>query len=269
MNPLISYPFQYKRASSVADAVQMLGDGGKALSGGHSLIPTMKLRLNAPDVLVDVGRLPELKGIAIDGDELIIGAGATHGAIASSDLVKKHLPMFATGASQIGDPSVRNRGTIGGSIAHADPSADWPAMVIAADATIVMQGPSGTRRIKAEQFFTGLFSTAMHENELITQIRVPLHDGAKMTYQKFSQPASRYAIVGCAIVKSADGSLRVAFSGVSEAPFRDKNAETQLSSGQTAEAAAGMSILSDHYASEEYRKHLANVYLSRALAAVV
>ncbi|CCH02894.1 carbon-monoxide dehydrogenase medium subunit [Fibrella aestuarina BUZ 2] len=265
---MITYPFQYKRANSVADAVALLADGGKALSGGHSLIPAMKLRLNAPDTLVDVGRLEELKGISVDGNELVIGAGTTHGAIASSPLVQQHLPMFADGASHIGDPAVRNRGTIGGSLAHADPSADWPAMVIAADATLVLQGPSGSRSVKAEQFFTGLFSTALHENELITQVRVPIQAGAKMTYQKFSQPASRYAIVGCAVVKQADGSLRVAFSGVSEAPFRDKAAEEKLKAGQEADAATGVSIMSDHYASEEYRKHLANVYLKRAMQAV-
>lgn len=265
---MITYPFQYKRASSLADAIALLAEGGKALSGGHSLIPAMKLRLNAPDTLVDVGRLAELKGISVDGNELVIGAGATHGDIAASELVKQHVPMFAEGASHIGDPSVRNRGTIGGSLAHADPAADWPALVIAADATIVAQGPSGSRPIKAEQFFTGLFSTALHENELITQVRVPLQSGAKMAYLKFSQPASRYAIVGCAVVKSADGQVRVAFSGVSEAPFRDRAAEARLNAGQEATAATGVSVMSDHYASEDYRRHLANVYLKRAVLAV-
>jgi aerobic carbon-monoxide dehydrogenase medium subunit len=265
---VITYPFQYKRAGSVAEAVALLAEGGKALSGGHSLIPAMKLRLNAPDMLVDVGRLAELKGISVEGNDLVIGAGATHGEIAASDLVKQHVPMFAEGAAHIGDPAVRNRGTIGGSLAHADPSADWPALVIAADATIVMQGPSGTRTVKAEQFFTGLFSTALHENELITQVRVPLQPGAKMTYLKFSQPASRYAIVGCAVVKAADGQVRIAFSGVSEVPFRDRAAEAQLNVGQPATAATGVSIMSDHYASEDYRRHLANVYLKRAMNAV-
>lgn len=247
----------------------MLAEGGKALSGGHSLIPAMKLRLNAPDVLVDVGRVPELKGIRLDGNELVIGAGATHGEIASSALVKQHLPMFAEGASHIGDPSVRNRGTIGGSIAHADPSADWPAMVLAADATIVMESSNGSRSIKASEFFTGLFATALADDELITEIRVPVEAGAKMTYQKFSQPASRYAIVGCAVVKAADGKIRVAFSGVGDTPFRDTAAESQLNNGASdVQAATGQSIMSDHFASEEYRRHVANVYLKRALAAV-
>ena len=266
---MITYPFQYKRASSIAEAVAMLGEGGKALSGGHSLIPAMKLRLNAPDTLVDVGRIAEIKGITVDGDELVIGAGATHGDIATSSVVKQHVPMFAEGAGHIGDPSVRNRGTIGGSLAHADPSADWPAMVLAADATIVVEGADGSRSIKASEFFTGMFDTALNEGELITQIRVPMQAGAKMTYQKFAQPASRYATVGCAVVKSADGTVRVAFAGVSETPFRDATAESQLNGGQAvSQAASGVSIMSDHYASEDYRKHLANVYLKKALAAV-
>ncbi len=266
---MITYPFHYKKAGSVAEAVALLAEGGKALSGGHSLIPTMKLRLNAPDTLVDIGRIPELKTITVEGDELVIGAGATHGQIAASEVVKQHQPMFAEGASHIGDPAVRNRGTIGGSLAHADPSADWPAMVLAADATVVVEGTSGSRSVKATDFFTGLFSTAMHDGEIITQIRVPVNAGGKASYQKFAQPASRYAIVGCAVVKSADGRVNVAFSGVSEAPFRDTAAEQLINSGQVVStAASGMSILSDHYASEEYRRHLATVYLKRALAAV-
>ncbi len=247
----------------------MLGEGGKALSGGHSLIPAMKLRLNAPDTLVDVGRIAELKTISVDGNELVIGAGATHGDIASSSLVKQHVPMFAEGAGHIGDPSVRNRGTIGGSLAHADPSADWPAMVLAADATIVVEGAGGSRSIKASDFFTGMFDTALGDGELITQVRVPVDAAAKMTYQKFVQPASRYAIVGCAVVKSGDGSVRVAFSGVSETPFRDGTAEGQINGGQeVSQVGSGKSIMSDHFASEDYRKHLANVYLKKALAAI-
>ena len=247
----------------------MLAEGGKALSGGHSLIPAMKLRLNAPDTLVDVGRLTELKGITIDGNELVIGGGTTHGEIAASAVVKQHMPMFAEGASQIGDPAVRNRGTIGGALAHADPSADWPAMVLVADATIVMQSARGNRSVKASEFFTGMFSTALADDELLVQIRIPIEAGAKMTYQKFSQPASRYALVGCAVAKSASGQVRVAFSGVADTPFRDTTVEQQLANGQSAgSAASGHPIMSDHFASEDYRQHLANVYLNRALAAV-
>ena len=247
----------------------MLAEGGKALSGGHSLIPAMKLRLNAPDTLVDIGRIAELKQIALDGPELVIGAGATHAQIAESALVKEHASLFAQGAAHIGDPAVRQRGTIGGSLAHADPSADWPALVLAANATLVLTGPGGSRPVLATDFFTGLFSTALNDDELITQIRVPVSAGSKSVYEKFAQPASRYAIVGCAVVKSADGKVSVAFSGVSEAPFRDTSVESNLNSGQEAGPIGhGHSIMSDNYASETYRLHLANVYLQRALAAV-
>ena len=266
---MITYPFQYKRAGSVAEAVALLADGGKALSGGHSLIPAMKLRLNAPDTLVDVGRIPELKTITVEGDELVIGANATHSQISESALVRQHVAMFAEGAGHIGDPAVRHRGTIGGSLAHADPSADWPAMVLAANSTIVLEGPNGSRSVHSAEFFTGLFATALADGELITQIRVPVSAGSRSTYQKFVQPASRYAIVGCAVMKSAEGKVTVAFTGVSEAAFRDMAAEESLNNGQdVAQAAAGQSIMSDHYASEPYRLHLANVYLKRALAAV-
>jgi carbon-monoxide dehydrogenase medium subunit len=266
---MITYPFEYKRASSVAEAVAMLAEGGKALSGGHSLIPSMKLRLNMPDALVDVGRIPELKGISMDGNELVIGAGSTHADIADSQLVKEKLSLFAEGAAHIGDPAVRSRGTIGGSLAHADPSADWPALVLAANATIVVTGPNGERSIPSTDFFTGLFSTALNDDELITQIRVPVSAGSKSTYQKFAQPASRYALVGCAIVKQADGQVSVAFSGVSDAPFRDTDVEKNLNSGQEAgPVGKGQSIMSDNFASEKYRVHLASVYLQRALEAV-
>ncbi len=247
----------------------MVAEGGKALSGGHSLIPSMKLRLNMPDALVDIGRLPELKGIALDGNELVIGAGSTHNEIASSTLVQQNVSLFAEGAAHIGDPSVRNRGTIGGSLAHADPSADWPALVLAAHATIVVTGPNGDRSIPASDFFTGLFSTALEDGEIITQVRVPVMAGSKSTYQKFVQPASRYAIVGCAVVKQADGQVSVAFSGVADTPFRDTTAEASLNAGQdVTQVASGQSIMSDSFASETYRLHLANVYLKRALAAV-
>lgn len=266
---MITYPFQYKRASSVAEAVSMLAEGGKALSGGHSLIPSMKLRLNMPDALVDVGRIPELKGISMDGDELVIGAGSTHADIADSQLVKEKLSLFAEGAAHTSDPAVRNRGTIGGSLAHADPSADWPALVLAANATIVMTGPKGERSVPATDFFTGLFSTALKEDELITQIRVPVSAGSKSTYQKFAQPASRYALVGCAIVKQANGQVSVAFSGVSDTPFRDTDVEKSLNSGKKpGPVGKGQSIMTDSFVSEKYRVHLANVYLQRALDAV-
>ena len=160
----------------------------------------------------------------------------------------------------IGDVQVRNCGTIGGSLAHADPASDWPALVLAADAVIEVQGKGGKKRIKATEFFTGFFSTALQENEIIVAIRVPIPpDGAKTTYQKFTQPASRFAVVGCAAVRFPDGKTNIAFTGISDNAFRLNDAETDFS---------GVIFLSDHFASAEYRKHLAKVYLKKALQAV-
>jgi aerobic carbon-monoxide dehydrogenase medium subunit len=272
---MIPSSFEYKRANSVEEAIGLLSEGyAKVLSGGHSLIPTLKLRLNSPDSLVDIAKISSLKGIKIEENNLVIGSTTTHQEIATSNLVKQHFALLSEGAGAIGDVQVRNKGTLGGSLAHADPSADWPALVLAADATIEVQGVGGKRTIKADDFFTGFFATALEEDEIITAIHFPIPEtGTKSTYQKFVQPASRFAIVGCAIVKQPSGKVRVAFSGVSDNAFRDSAVENAVSSGKSNEdsalsAAEGVSIMSDHYASEEYRKHLAKVYAKRALMAV-
>lgn len=273
---MIPHSFDYKRASSVEEAIEILQNGSyaKVLGGGHSLVPALKLRLNAPDTLVDVTRIESLKGITIEDGTLVIGAANTHHEIATSADVQNTLSFLAKGASAIGDVQVRNKGTIGGSIAHADPSADWPALLLAADASIVIQGADGTKTVAAQDFFTGFFSTILEESDIITQIRIPIPpEGTKSTYQKFVQPASRFAIVGCAAVKEPSGATRIAFAGVSDYAFRDEAVESASSSGASAEEAAskaaeGVSIMSDHYASEDYRKHLAKVYARRALVEV-
>lgn len=273
---MISYAFDYARPNTVEEALAQLDDDSKLLAGGHSLIPALKLRLSAPGKLIDIARIPSLKGIRQEGDEIVIGAATTHKEIQSSDLIKEHLPMFADGAGHIGDPMIRHKGTIGGSIAHADPSADWPAMVIAADGTVVVQSKTGTRSIASDDFFTDFFSTALEEGEIITEIRFPVPAaGTRMTYQKFTQPASRFAIVGCAAVRYPDGSARVAFTGVSDAAFRDTGVEEAVGDWSEAaiEAAAaktaeGIDLYVDHYASEAYRHHLARVYCKRALVAI-
>lgn len=282
---MIPNSFTYHRPGSVDDAISMLsqnGDDAKILAGGHSLIPAMKLRLNQPENLIDIRKVPELQGISKDGETLVIGAAATHHEINASALVRGHLSMLAEGAGHIGDPAVRNVGTIGGSIAHADPAADWPAMLMAADATIVVKGSGGERRIRAHEFFTGFYETALAEGEIITSIRIPnFGPNASSHYAKFVQPASRFAIVGCGVVCTWDNGriyrAKVAFTGVSEGPFRDEAVESELN-GKTpsaevfeaaaAKAAEGVSIMSDHYASEKYRKHLAKVYCRRALSAL-
>lgn len=273
---MISYDFAYARPTTVEEALALLNDDSKLLAGGHSLIPALKLRLSAPEKLVDIARIPSLRGITVDGNEIIIGATTTHSDILNSPIILEHLPMFAEGAAMIGDPMIRYKGTLGGSLAHADPSADWPAMVLAAEGTVVVQGRSGKRSIPAEEFFTGFFSTALEDGEILIQIRFPVPPaGTKMTYQKFVQPASRFAIVGCAAVRHPDNSARVAFTGVSDAAFRDAGVEATVGDWSDAalEAAAaktaeGMELNVDHYASEAYRHHLARVYCKRALKAL-
>lgn len=267
---MIPVAFDYQRATTVDEALAALSGDSKILAGGHSLLPAMKLRLNQPAKLVDITKIDALKGIKEEDGEIVIGAATTHAAIAGNDIIKKHLPFFAEGASWIGDVQVRNHGTIGGSLAHADPAADWTALVLAADAAIEVHSVGGKRRIKATDFFTGLFSTALEEGEIITAIRIPVPAaGTKTSYQKFVQPASRFAIVGCAVMRKADDSVNIAFTGVSDTPFRDRGAEAASNINDAVNAAvANVSVLSDHYASEEYRKHLAKVYLKKALQAV-
>jgi carbon-monoxide dehydrogenase medium subunit len=279
---MIPNKFSYHKPNSVNEAIQMLlthGDDCKILAGGHSLIPVLKLRLNDPEHLIDISGLEELKGINNNEQSITIGAGTTHGEIARNADVKQHAPMVAQAAAMIGDVQVRNFGTIGGSIAHADPAADWPAVLLAADAKVVIKNADGTREVNIDQFFQGLFMTALEDGEIITAVRIPkTASNANSTYVKFPQPASRFAIVGCAAAVAKDGSAaRVAFNGVSSKPFRDTGIENALKGHSlnadtiataTANAAAGVSIMSDHFASEKYRKHLAGVYARRALEAL-
>lgn len=275
---MIPAAFDYKKVKTVAEALTAISGDSKILAGGHSLIPAMKLRLNRPSKLVDITGISELKGIKEENGEMVIGAATTHADIAASKIIKDKLPFFAEGASQIGDPQVRNHGTIGGSLAHADPAADWPALVLAADAYIEVLGNGGKRRIKSTDFFTGLFSTALQEGEIITAIRIPVPPGGtKTTYQKFSQPASRFAIVGCAVMRFATGKTNIAFTGVGENAFRDTEAENAVAGNAIDEASINkamntslknITVMGDHFASEEYRRHLTKVYLKKALQAV-
>ena len=275
---MIPSSFTYQKASSVEEAIKALSSpDAKLLGGGHSLIPTMKLRLNQPSKLVDIGSIAALRGIKEAGSEIIIGASTTHQEVATNKIIQTKLPVVAQGAAAIGDIQVRNKGTIGGSLAHADPSADWAAVVLATDATLAVQGSKGSRKIKATDFFKGMFTTALQEGEIITAIHIPVTAGSKSAYVKFPQPASRFAIVGCAVVKNDEGKINIAYTGVSNCPFRDAAAEKVLT-GKKLDAATiqaacnaaaeSMNILEDHYASQKYRKHLAKVYLKRALTAI-
>ncbi|MEL6356774.1 MAG: xanthine dehydrogenase family protein subunit M [Bacteroidota bacterium] len=278
---MIPSPFTYQRAGSVQEALSMLNEDAQVLAGGHSLIPAMKLRLNQPGTVVDISRIEALQAISDSGSHLIIGAGATHGSIAANSLVQQHCSFLAEGAGMIGDIQVRNKGTIGGSLAHADPAADWPGLLIAAAATIKLDSLKGSRTVPAADFFTGFYETAREDNEIITEIHIPkLNGNHQSTYQKFVQPASRYAIVGVAAAIEVDmgkiKSARVAINGLSSHAFLAE-AVGQALVGQpanenTAQAAAqhaskAEDVLSDHYASEEYRRHLAQVYTKRAILA--
>ncbi len=282
---MIPSALNYHKANSVEEALDLLGEYGddaKILAGGHSLIPVLKLRLNDTEHLIDISKIDALKQITEEGGNIVIGASVTHGEIVKSDLIKSKIPMLSIGADLIGDVQVRNFGTLGGSIAHADPAADWPAMMLASNATIHLQSKNGKREVKAEDFFMGLFTTNLEEDEVLVAISIPIPPvGTKNTYVKFMQPASRFAVVGCAaMITRTNGkcqNVRLAFSGASGKPYRATAAEAVLEGADYNEsniaAAAnkvteGVSILGDHYASQEYRAHLAKVYAKRALKAL-
>lgn len=282
---MIPSEFEYYRANSINEAIKLMAEKGpdaKLLAGGHSLLPAMRLRFDSPAVIIDTGSIPDFDYIREQDGELLIGAGTTHAELAASGLVSSKIPMISEAAASIGDLQVRNKGTIGGSIAHADPAADWPAALLAADAEIVIANDSGTRVVPASSFFLGLFYTDLAEAEMIVEIKVPVPPpNTRSTYLKFKQPASRFAIVGCAASVTQGNAtcerVRVAFNGVSSTPFRDQaveralegNAADQGSIEAAAEhAAVGVDVMSDHFASTEYRSHLAKVFAKRALAAV-
>ena len=269
---MISAKFDYIRASSISEAIGLLekhGADAKLLAGGHSLLPAIKLRLNRPEVVIDIGEIDGMNSITEEGDEIVVGANCTHAEIASSDVVNRGLKVLAETAGKIGDVQVRNRGTIGGSLAHADPAADYPATVIAAGAKIEVEGSGGTRSIPAEEFFTGIYETALNDNEIITGVRFPKSDNG--VYLKFPHPASRFAVVGCAAVKNSN-SVRIGITGVGSSAYKATAVEEAFDGENADEASShavdGVEVLSDHFASAEYRSHLAKVYVKRALEAV-
>jgi carbon-monoxide dehydrogenase medium subunit len=265
---MIPASFEYEAAESTAHALSLLaehGDDAKLLAGGHSLLPMMKLRLAMPAVLIDIARLTELSGIRADGDELVIGATTRHAELASSELVKAEAPILAYAAAQVGDPQIRHRGTIGGSLAHSDPSADLPMTLVALDGSVEITGPSGVRTVPAGEFFLGFFESAVQPDELLTAVRVPRTGSATWGYQKFVRRANDWAIVGVAAV---DG--RVALASMGATPLRATAVEAALSSGASADEAAshaaeGTSAGSDFHADKEFREHLARVLTRRAL----
>jgi len=282
---MYSANFDYHRAASLTDIHRLLAEnpGAKLLAGGHSLIPLMTLRLAAPTAVIDIGRIPELRGISRSGDTIRIGALTTHAELAGSADLQKSAAALAEAAGQVGDPAVRNRGTIGGNVAHADPASDLPTVLVALNATIAAIGPTGSRTIPAEQFFTGIMTTTLAENEVVSEITVPVSKaGQGSAYVKFSNPASRYAVLGVAVLVSLDAdqcnAARVAIGGLVPHARRLPTVEQALigkpltsaaieaASAQT-QADLGDEVSGDIYASAEYRAAVAPVYVKRAVAA--
>jgi aerobic carbon-monoxide dehydrogenase medium subunit len=268
---VIPAAFEYRRASSLDEALTMLGDAGedaKLLAGGHSLLPLMKLRLAAPPVLIDIGRLEDLSYVREDGDRVRIGALTRHRDLEVSDVLRSHVPLLAHVAGQVGDPQVRHRGTIGGSIAHGDPASDLPAACLALGATFGVAGPSGERLIDAGDFFRGFLETALQPDEILTEIAVPKTDGAGWSFQKFNRRAQDWAIVGVAAVHGR--TTGVGLVNMGSTPIRATAVEEALAGGASpSEAAAradeGLDPPADLNASTEYRRHLARVLVRRAL----
>jgi len=295
---VIPAPFEYVRADSAEEAVALLarhGEDAKLLAGGHSLIPLMKLRLAAPALLVDLGRVKELSYITDAGDEVRIGALTRHHEVFSSGLLRESLPIVAHVAGLVGSPQVRHRGTIGGSLAHADPASDLPAVVLALDGSLVARGPSGERVIAAREFFRGFLETALRPDEVLTEVRLPKlaelaelaklpklgeppkADAAGWSYQKFNRRAQDWAIVGVAVARRAGGGgsalgegVGVALVNMASTPVRATAVESALAEGASARdaaahAAEGLDPPADLNASSEFRAHLARVLVRRGL----
>ena len=278
--------FEYRKAGSIAEAVQLLSDnpGAKLLAGGHSLIPLMRFRLARPEVVIDIGGIANLRGITVSGDTINIGALTTHAEIAASADVQRSNGLLAEAAGGIGDPAVRNRGTIGGNLAHADPASDWATVLTALGATVSAQGPSGSRTIAVADLIEDAFATVLEENELITTVSVPvLAANQRAEYAKMAHPASFYAVVGGAVVVTMDGdrctAASVAVGGLTPRPVKAAAVEQALSgttltmssiSDATARlgedlSSAGVDIIGDVYASAEFRAGVAPVEVKHAL----
>ena len=280
---MIPEAFDYLRPSTIEDALAALADAGdaaKVLAGGQSLLPVLRLRLAAPELLVDLSALDQLRGIRLDGDELVIGAMTTHAAVAGDPLVAEHAPLLARAAIQVGDRQIRHLGTLGGSLAHDDPAGDLPAVALALDATMVLAGPDGRRSVAASDFFVDLFTTAIRPGELLVEVRLPSLSGWRAHYAKFHRVAQSWAVAGvAATVRTEGGSVaaaRVALTNMGPGPVRARAVEEALAGAPaTAESfarAAGSSLEGtspgdDLAASAEYRRHLAPVLVRRALAA--
>ena len=278
---MIPVAFDYLRPSTVDDAVRALaeaGDEAKIIAGGQSLLPVLRLRLAAPSLVVDLGGMPQLAGVREEGDQLVIGAMTTHAEVASSPLVTRHAPLLAQAAASVGDRQVRHRGTLGGSLSHADPAADLPAVAAALDAEYVVNGQSGRRVVSAAQFAVDLFTTALTPDEVLVEVRLPKLSGWGSHYEKFHRTSQAWAIVGVAVaVRREDGAIgeaRVALTNMGPKPVRAVAVEAALAGcaadasaiAQACSAAAeGTEPVDDLSASADYRRHLARVLTARAI----
>ena len=271
---MIPASFAYARPDSLDEAIAVLaehGDDAKVLAGGHSLLPLMKLRLATPSVLVDVGRLGDLSYVRDTGDELAIGGLTRHHDVEHDALVRQHVPILSAAAGEVGDPQVRHRGTLGGSLAHGDPASDLPAVVLALRGRVVVRGSGGERVIVADEFFEDFLETALTPDEIITEVRVPKTNGAGWAFEKFQRRAQDWAIVGVAAIGGDDPG--VALVNMGSTPVRAEAVESALRGGASAADAAavagdGTEPPSDLNASPEFRRHLARVLVGRALATV-
>ena len=269
---MIPVAFEYELATSAEHAIALLaehGDEAKLLAGGHSLLPLMKYRLAAPAVVVDIGRLTDLSYIRDDGDVLAIGALTRHRDVETSDLARSQAGLLSAATSKVGDPQVRHRGTLGGALAHGDPASDLPAAVIALGGSMVIQGPSGSREVSVDDFFTGFLETAVGEDELLTEVRIPKAPDATWSFQKFNRRAQDWAIVGAAVMVDGDR-CGVGLVNMDSRPVRAGAVEAAIASGASAadaaaSAADGLEPPSDLNAGVDYRCHLARVLTRRGL----
>jgi len=274
--------FDYYAPHSLKDAVKLLvenRDDVKILSGGQSLLPLMKMRLSKPSYVVDIGRIPDLNTIIEDGTHLIVGALVTHQQVEYSDLLKGKCPLLPQTATTIADVQVRNRGTIGGSIAHADPAGDWPAAIMALDAEIKIFGPKGERWVKCQDFFLGLLMSVLEPDEIVTAIKVPVTGGDKTAYQKAAPRSSGFAVVGVAVRLALDGAgichrAAIGITGVTDKAYRPERTEQMLTGKKldatiidqaAAESTRNLEVIEDINGSSEYRAHLTHVYVARAI----
>lgn len=268
---MIPAGFDYEVAESVDHAIELLGSGrdAKLLAGGHSLLPLMRLRMARPELLVDIGRLSDLSYVREEGDAVAIGALTRYHDLHRDELLRAECPILAEAVGTIGDPQVRHRGTIGGSVAHTDPASDAPTILLALDAELVVHGPGGERRLPVAESFSGFLQTALDPQEVLTEIRVPKGGGAGWAYEKFTRRAQDWATVGVAAVRS-NGGAHVALTNMGPTALRARGVEEALSSGAdpagaAERAAEGTSPPSDHNGSSEYREHLVRVLTRRAL----